>query len=167
MILLINMKTCTKCGETKPLSEFGNSKHTKDGKTVWCLQCKRDYAAEYRLTPAGVYQNIKGGAKFYGKHECNISQEDFVEWYENELKVCAYCGVPEELLERFLSQYTSRYARFTIDCINPELGYTKGNLALACDKCNATKNNIFSFDEMREIAQKYIKPKWKRLAEQS
>ena len=160
------IKHCPRCDKDKPLNEFGKSKQTKDGKNGWCLECCREVAREYRLTPAGVYQNIRGGAKFYGKHECSIIQDEFVEWYETEPKVCAYCGVPKNLLEKFLSQYTSRYARFTIDCIVPELGYAKGNLALACDKCNATKNNIFSYDEMKEIAEKYITPKWKRLAEQ-
>ena len=160
------LKHCPRCNKDKSLSSFGKSKQNKNGKNGWCLECCREVARKHRLTPAGVYQSIKGGAKFYGKHECNISQDEFVEWYENEPKICAYCGVPEELLETFLSQYTSRYARFTIDCVIPELGYSKGNLALACDKCNATKNNIFSYDEMKEIAEKYITPKWKELAEQ-
>ena len=79
--------------------------------------------------------------------------------------MCAYCGVPEELLETFLSQYTSRYARFTIDCVIPELGYSKGNLALACDKCNITKNNMLTYEEMLFVGKNFINPKWGSLLE--
>ena len=164
------MKECTKCGETKPLTEFSKSKSTRDGIMYVCKLCCNDYGAWYRSTPSGIYTQIKGGNNYYKKHKHTITKEEFLLWYESTPKFCAYCDLPENLLEVFLSQYTSRFMRFTIDCIDPDIGYAKDNLALACDKCNATKNNIFSFDEMREIAQKYIKPKWqalvKRLAEQ-
>ena len=56
--------------------------------------------------------------------------------------------------------YNRKCVRLTVDCIENDLGYIKGNLALACLRCNFTKSNLLSFDEMREIAQKYFKPKW-------
>jgi len=31
-------KRCTKCGETKPVSEFWKSKQAKDGLQCWCKQ---------------------------------------------------------------------------------------------------------------------------------
>ena len=155
-------KLCTKCKKVKPVSEFP----VYNGKiNSHCFQCKRDYNAKYRKTPAGIYQNIKSGSKFYG-HICSITQDEFIDWYEAQEKKCSYCDLPENLLEPFLSQYTSRFMRFTVDCIVPSLGYAVGNITIACDKCNSTKNNLFTFEEMREIAQKYIKPKWMKLVEQ-
>lgn len=34
-------KTCTNCGETKPVTEFGADKRKRDGLTSWCKECKR------------------------------------------------------------------------------------------------------------------------------
>ena len=38
------MKTCTKCGETKPLSEFSADDAYKDGYQSHCKACKNAYA---------------------------------------------------------------------------------------------------------------------------
>ena len=35
------MKTCSKCGDDKPLSEFHKDKHTKDGYTSSCISCRK------------------------------------------------------------------------------------------------------------------------------
>ena len=50
--------------------------------------------------------------------------------------------------------------RLTIDRIVNDLGYVKGNICLACARCNLIKSNVLSFNETRKICQKYIKPKW-------
>jgi hypothetical protein len=42
------MKTCTKCGQKKPLSEFHNSASAKDGKFSACKVCRNYYGAEKR-----------------------------------------------------------------------------------------------------------------------
>jgi len=51
--------------------------------------------------------------------------------------------------------------RLTIDRIDNKKGYIKGNICLACARCNLIKSNILSFNETREICQRYVKPKWK------
>lgn len=33
------LKTCTLCGEAKPLSEFHRNKRSKDGRRTWCAVC--------------------------------------------------------------------------------------------------------------------------------
>jgi hypothetical protein len=44
-------KTCTRCGASKPLSEFYKWKHSKDGLTAGCKECiraaRREYVAEH------------------------------------------------------------------------------------------------------------------------
>lgn len=37
------MKTCSKCGEEKPLSQFDKNKALRDGHTAWCSRCLRAY----------------------------------------------------------------------------------------------------------------------------
>ena len=95
----------------------------------------------------------------------DFTKEEFIEWYNNEPKKCAYCDVPQELIHDLTDAWNNRMARLQVDRINANLGYQKGNIVLACPRCNMTKSNYFTFDEMREIAQKYIKPKWQRMAE--
>lgn len=40
-------KTCTKCGETKPLSEFGRRAKSEDGLNYWCRDCCSKQHKEY------------------------------------------------------------------------------------------------------------------------
>jgi hypothetical protein len=54
------MKTCTKCGESKPLTEFGNLARNKDGKRATCKACKKITDTAYKNTPAS-----KAGAQRY------------------------------------------------------------------------------------------------------
>jgi len=35
------MKVCSKCGNGKPLSEFGKASRMKDGLRTWCKECVR------------------------------------------------------------------------------------------------------------------------------
>lgn len=37
------VKTCTKCGETKPLEDFGRDKRSRDGRTARCKECINAY----------------------------------------------------------------------------------------------------------------------------
>lgn len=41
------MKACTKCGETKELSEFHKNKHRKDGLQFHCKLCINEYMRKY------------------------------------------------------------------------------------------------------------------------
>lgn len=36
-------KLCTKCGKTKPISEFGLNKSKKDGLQSYCKECVKEY----------------------------------------------------------------------------------------------------------------------------
>ena len=42
------MKTCTACGETKPLPDFNAKKSSPDGRATRCRVCSRKAGAEYR-----------------------------------------------------------------------------------------------------------------------
>jgi len=40
-------KRCSKCGETKPVSDFGRRKASKDGLQIWCKKCTNGYARKW------------------------------------------------------------------------------------------------------------------------
>ena len=45
-------KRCIECGEIKPLDEFGQHSHHKDGRSNRCKECKRVYNRQYRAAHA-------------------------------------------------------------------------------------------------------------------
>lgn len=58
--------------------------------------------------------------------------------------------------------------RLTVDCKDNYDGYELDNMVLACLRCNYIKSDFLSFEEMKEIAKKYVRPKWgKQLKEQT
>jgi hypothetical protein len=46
------VKTCRKCGETKPVSEFRRNPRVRDGLSSWCSECHRDATRRWRSDPA-------------------------------------------------------------------------------------------------------------------
>lgn len=113
----------------------------------------RKYRREYRYnSPVGIYSTIKDGLnnkKMPRKILLKISQADFVLWYNSQEKICFYC---KRTFEQTLTDVLNRKVhRLTIDRIDNSKGYEKGNLTLACLRCNAIKNNYFTKDEMLQI----------------
>lgn len=51
---MADSKTCTKCGETKPLDEFGRYAKSRDGLNTSCRECKSEYDRSYRLRRFGA-----------------------------------------------------------------------------------------------------------------
>jgi hypothetical protein len=60
------MKTCTACGESKPLDAFSRHNGTKDGLQPWCKPCKAASLREWRrANPAQAKQHSRNG---YWRH---------------------------------------------------------------------------------------------------
>lgn len=36
------------------------------------------------------------------------------------------------------------------------MGYVIGNIVLACTRCNSVKNGYLTYEQMKEVAQKYF-----------
>jgi len=158
-------KRCTKCGAEKPLTEFGKNSQSSNGMTYWCLQCKREHNEKHRTTPAGIYQNIKGRKTYRKRKPVKITQDEFVKWYEEQPKKCHYCEIPSEYSHLMRKYFGAHGVQLSVDCKRNDVGYKLGNIVLSCDRCNFIKSNIFTYEEMLEIGQKYIKPKWMRFPE--
>jgi len=163
-VMIEQTKQCSKCKLVKSVNNFSMSNPTKkDGYNSWCKQCCRETNKRISKTPSGIFQSVKSRSKYYGKHEVEITQEEFVEWYENEPKKCAYCDIPEDKLWIMKELFSCRWMRLTVDCRDATMPYAVGNLMLACDKCNIVKNNVLSYDEMRYVGQTFVKSKWQAL----
>lgn len=81
-----NTKQCTKCGETKPLSEFYKRKASKDGLASRCKECVAKYGKAW-------YKNNKEHCAAVSKayHEANGEQEADRSriWYKVNKEHCA------------------------------------------------------------------------------
>lgn len=47
-------KQCGRCGEAKPITEFGRNASRPDGLQTWCKTCRAEQAAERKATEAAA-----------------------------------------------------------------------------------------------------------------
>jgi hypothetical protein len=111
----------------------------------------RKYRREWRYsTAAGIYACISEGVRHNGRgYKLTITRQEFIDWYNSQEKICFYCKRTH--IEAQADILNRKINRLTIDRIDNDRGYEKGNLALACLRCNAIKNNYFTQDEMLKI----------------
>jgi len=107
------------------------------------------------------YNMLKSRCKKRGIY-LDINKLDYISWFMDTNKSCEYCGIHES--DVHTTKFSRGYhVRLTLDRKNPSLGYIVSNIVFACMTCNLLKNDILSYDEMKEIGEKYIKPKWKKV----
>lgn len=88
-----------------------------------------------------------------------MTREEFKDWFLTTPDKCFYCDLTDLSLDMKLPAGIHPYF-FTIDRKVPILHYTLPNMVKSCWRCNNLKRDFFTVDEWREIAQKYVKPKW-------
>lgn len=159
-------KYCKGCNRSLSLERFNKDRKIKDGHAFYCKDCTSEYGKKYRnkikKTPLYIYSALKARAEHYKHKLCNISYENFTDWYEKEPRICHYCDLPEELLNKVDDVMNIRISRLSIDCMDNKRGYTKGNLVLSCHRCNYTKNDAFTHEQMLYIGKNFLKPRWKK-----
>ena len=62
------MKTCTRCGEEKPLDEYHRNKALRDGRQAYCKSCVKAYRAEWRERPEVQAQQAEYKAEYYSQN---------------------------------------------------------------------------------------------------
>ena len=134
--------------------EHGNHKNFGDmsGSNNPAWKGGGDRNKRYKLNHPEVekFNGTKARAKLLGIPN-TLTLVAFREWYATTPKVCEYC-------DRDISLKTNkRMESASIDRKYNELGYTIDNICFACNRCNTVKGNVFNYDQMREIAQKYLK----------
>jgi len=129
------------------------------GSKTFCEQCLSNNNMKYRhkrkTSEATVkFYSIKSRSK-----RCsipfNIGKEEFVAWYDSQVKICHYCGVSENLLKAI----GRKKSILTVDRKNNHCGYELSNMCLACFRCNNMKSDFFTEEEWMDIAKRYISPR--------
>lgn len=152
------MKKCSSCGKLKDESEFYHYKSSKDGLTHQCKQCmseyrasKREHYKDYMAYRREVdnetikanrrkhYRNhpesrMLMAAKQRAKNQClefNLTIDDIV-----IPDKCPLLEVPFVAGEKGNYEYTP-----SLDRIDPNKGYVKGNVWVITKRANTMKNN--------------------------
>lgn len=147
MYIQTEVKTCTKCGESKPLTQFYKAKKSPDGYRWHCIPCHRsfesqrnparrkEYSSRHYLkrkqeNPAlFMWKQAKHRAEFdYNGMEFTISVEDITIPTH-----CPYFGV---LLEPLHPEWG-----YSLDRVDSSRGYTPTNIQVISRKANIMKNN--------------------------
>ena len=87
------MKICSKCGNGKPLSEFGKASRMKDGLRTWCKECvRKDNNARYHKhdsekREAHRWRSRKSQIKKYG-----LTVEQYEKLWNYQEGKCKICG---------------------------------------------------------------------------
>ena len=162
-------KTCYKCKEHKPLSEFHKNKNTKGGFDYRCKPCIKEYQAN--LCPFKKwFSNKKGHAIHSGKVSVGIGPEDipgvkiretiteaangrkYTSWEAIEYpKVCPVLGIKLDwsMNGKKLSNSPS------LDRIDNTKGYIPGNVILISDLANSMKRNA-TLKQLKQFSRYHL-----------
>lgn len=168
------MKKCTKCNKEKELNDFYNHNNTKDGKTHHCKKCMTAYRKanaekqrlymrnlrntnnekvkkirrnSYRNTPPHLKVFYQSQSRAKNRNiEFNLQPEDII-----VPDKCPYLKVPFIIGTKDNYQYTH-----SLDRIDNDKGYIKGNVEVISKKANSMKNNANN-NELISFALEIIK----------
>ena len=85
----------------------------------------------------------------------------FEQFHKIKISDCHYCKIEYYLYADYCKKLGFKIPYMSIDRMNNLEGYTVENSVPCCFICNRIKGNIFSAEEMKEIGEKFVKPKFK------
>lgn len=158
-----NTKKCGSCGKIRSYSEFYKRSNRAGGVGSKCVSCYKKYRKEnkshiknysqsYREEKSWMTKtkNMVYHAKVRAKQTglpFNIDIKYVREIFpEDGTHECPYCE--QKMCVEYGYKLSS--ASPTLDKIIPSLGYVKGNVTVACRRCNTFKNDAASSDEMKK-----------------
>jgi hypothetical protein len=102
-----NVKTCKKCGETKPLEAYPKTKKTNDGHSGSCKECRNAYVVAWSARNPEKIREIK--AKYRAKNP-DKGRKDYDIYLARVGKSRYKPKTPEEIRER-KNEYNSRWKK--------------------------------------------------------
>jgi hypothetical protein len=101
-------KPCSSCNSVKPISQFGQTKYTLTGLSVYCKACMAERARKYRATPEGKKAHYKSTLKWIGGLSGERAQG---------IKICPKCQI-EKTFEQFPKNRRNKHgiASYCLSC---------------------------------------------------
>lgn len=142
------LKICTKCGNGKPLSEFGSDKRRKDGLRIWCKTCTRkDNLDRYHRQDDEKRARHRWAARKSQIRKYGISVERYEEMWREQGGRCKICG------DNIESHSPERHKVACIDHCHTT-GAVRG---LLCWHCNVGLGKFFDDVNRLSSAIEYLK----------
>jgi hypothetical protein len=140
------MKECRSCGVEKPLNEYYAAPRNKDGKVSNCKSCYKQIRKDYKIpttyTPEQkMLKRSQSRARKKG-FEHNIELSDI-----HIPDKCPLLNIPLVVGTECATDNSP-----SLDRIDPNMGYVKGNVWVISNKANSIKNNATS-EELTLIAR--------------
>lgn len=128
-IIMDTTKRCTRCLETKSITDFYFIK-TRNRYHSHCKECaklevRRQSPRPNRLRINGKYYTAVSRARRRG-YVFTLTKDEYNVIISNEY--CFYCGDTPE--------------KKTLDRVDNSLGYIKGNCVMSCLRCNLIKGSV-------------------------
>lgn len=123
-------KTCSKCKETKPLSEYHKDRSQRDGHRSDCTICARKTKADYMRRNKEKYKKSK---RCYNlQRNYGITLEDYGTMFDGQQGRCKICGKHEDDQDRSLAvdhcHDTGDIRGLLCSNCNRSLGYFNDNI---------------------------------------
>lgn len=162
-IIKENSRVCLKCNSTKPLNNFYKNGCFDDGMIKYRSTCKSCVLLSASNRDKLNYPNkiIKKHSSYKNyistllnhsskrKKEYNIDIQYLLDLYENQKGLCNISGT------EMTYNHGSNLTNISIDRIDSNLGYIKGNVQLVCYVVNIMKNN-FQINEFIMFCEKIV-----------
>ena len=130
--------TCSKCEETKPVSEYYTDKRRATGHQSQCKSCQKEWrdgkGPEYHLWRAARHRARMKGLPF------TIEPDDII-----IPETCPAIGI---VIEKGIGKLHAGSP--SLDRIKPELGYVPGNTAVISHRANSMKQDA-SIEELEKL----------------
>ena len=104
---MIKMKICSKCGESRPMSEFYHDKNKKDGHQPWCKICAAEYERKYY--EANREKKIEYSCEWYKANREKKAEYDREYRKANREKLSAHCREYCEAHREEKAEYDCKY----------------------------------------------------------
>lgn len=134
-------KTCSRCQVEKNIREFHRNKSQPDGYVYWCRTCRKKDASVSNWANR-LLCSAKGR-----KVECDITKEYILKLFEDQNHLCYWFGIPLIPTESFKDPQQP-----SLDRLDPNRGYVKGNVVLTCLAANLGRNRT-NRDRFREFVE--------------
>jgi hypothetical protein len=155
------IKICSKCKIEKDLSEFNKCKNKKDGVSVWCKECFKQYRKEHKKHASDYkkqycQKNKEKISQYYQNNKFTILKTHKIYKDKNKAKICFIernkmairrkkeFNLTFEWFMKNIWDYNCFYCNNTcnggIDRLLSEVGYIEDNCVPCCKKCNNIKH---------------------------
>lgn len=155
------VKTCTKCGQSKPVLSFYLHRGTRDGRAAYCAECQKTSTRAWKAAnrEKASEQLAAWAAANPGKKKRNhrqywlkmygLDQESYTAMLEAQRGVCAICELPE----RYIDSRTGEPRRLSVDHCHTS-GKVRG---LLCGRCNRSIGQFADDHERLSRAAAYLR----------